>query len=235
VLVVDILDVRPAATFGWTHIRPGRGLLPEADFPDSFLQIWDVSDGCHARMRTGSGTRVAVPQAPFPGVIGTALDAPGGHSTMPPRKNGGNMDVKQLTAGAAVYLPVWVEGALFSVGDAHAAQGDGEVCVSAVEMSARVTLRAGLRTGRPLREPQLRTPGQPARGAEFATTAHGPDLFAASQQAVRYLIDYLASERGLTREEAYVVASVAADLRISEIVDAPNWIVSAFLPEAIFE
>jgi acetamidase/formamidase len=235
VLVVDVLDVRPAAAFGWTHIRPGRGLLPEADFPAAFLQIWDVEDGKFARMRARSGARIAVPQAPFPGVIGTALDEPGPHGTMPPRKNGGNMDVKQLTAGATVYLPIWVEGALLSVGDAHAAQGDGEVCVSAVEMSARVTVRVGLRTGRPLREPQLRTPGQPARGAEFATTAHGPDLFAASQQAVRYLIDHLAAERGLTREEAYVVASVAADLRISEIVDAPNWIVSAFLPEGIFE
>jgi acetamidase/formamidase len=236
VLVVDILDVRPAAPFGWTHIRPGRGLLPEADFSESFLQIWDVADGAFARMRARSGTRVAVPQAPFPGVIGTALDEPGGHSTMPPRKNGGNMDIKQLTAGTTVYLPVWVEGALLSVGDAHAAQGDGEVCVSAVEMSARVTLRIGLRHGRPLREPQLRTsgPGPPARGAEFATTAHGPDLFASAQQAVRYLIEHLVAERGLTREEAYVVASVAADLRISEIVDAPNWIVSAFIPESIF-
>jgi acetamidase/formamidase len=236
VLVVEILDVRPSETFGWTHIRPGRGLLPEADFPESFLQIWDVSDGAFARMRARSGTRVAVPQAPFPGVIGTALDEPGSHSTMPPRKNGGNMDVKQLTAGATVYLPDWVDGALLSVGDAHAAQGDGEVCVSAVEMSARVTLRVGLRQGRPLREPQLRTSpaGQPPRGAEFATTAHGPDLFAAAQQAVRYLIEHLTAERGLTREEAYVVSSVAADLRISEIVDAPNWIVSAFLPDAIF-
>ncbi len=240
VLVVDILEVRPAEPFGWTHIRPGRGLLPEADFSEAFLQIWHLekgADGGFARMRARSGTRVAVPQAPFPGVIGTALDEPGSHSMMPPRKNGGNMDVKQLTAGTTVYLPVWVEGGLLSVGDAHAAQGDGEVCVSAVEMSARVTLRVGLRQGRPLREPQLRTSGlgQPSRGAEFATTAHGPDLFAAAQQAVRYLIDHLVAERGLTREEAYVVASVAADLRISEIVDAPNWIVAAFLPEAIFD
>ena len=102
-------------------------------------------------------------------------------------------------------------------------------------MSARVTLRINIRRDRSLREPQLRTGGpSPSRGAEFATTAHGPDLFASAQQAVRYLIDHLVAERGLTREEAYVVASVAADLRISEIVDAPNWIVSAFLPEAIF-
>jgi acetamidase/formamidase len=234
VLVVDIVAMEPAA-FGWTHIRPGRGLLPEAEFPESFLQIWNLEDGAFARMRARSGARVAVPLAPFPGVLGTALDEPGGHSTMPPRKNGGNMDIKQLTAGATVYLPVWVEGGLLSVGDGHGAQGDGEVCISAVEMSARVTLRVGLRQGRPLREPQLRTRGpQPGRGPEFATTAHGPDLFLSAQQAVRYLVEHLVAERGLTREEAYVVASVAADLRISEIVDAPNWIVSAFIPDAIF-
>ena len=102
-------------------------------------------------------------------------------------------------------------------------------------MSARVTLRVGLRQGRLLREPQIRTSGsQPSRGAEFATTAHGPDLVLSARQAVRYLVDYLIAERELTSEEAYVLASVAADLRISEIVDAPNWIVSAFIPESIF-
>jgi acetamidase/formamidase len=234
VLVVEIVAMEPAP-FGWTHIRPGRGLLPEAEFPEAFLQIWNLEDRAVARMRARSGARVAVPLAPFPGVLGTALDEPGGHSTMPPRKNGGNMDIKQLTAGATVYIPVWVDGGLLSVGDGHGAQGDGEVCISAVEMSARVTLRVGLRQGRPLHEPQLRTSGShPSRGAEFATTAHGPDLFLSAQQAVRYLVDHLVAERGLTREEAYVVASVAADLRISEIVDAPNWIVSAFIPEAIF-
>jgi acetamidase/formamidase len=156
-------------------------------------------------------------------------------SGMWPGNFGGNLDASDVREGTTVYLPVWVDGALLSVGDAHAAQGDGEVCISAVEMSAHVTLRIGLRQGRPLREPQFRTSGtQPSRGAEYATTAHGPDLFVSSQQAIRYLIEHMVMERGLTREEAYVVASVAADLRISEIVDAPNWIVSAFLPDAIF-
>ena len=234
VLVVEILEVAPRAPFGWTAIRPGRGLLPETDFPKPFLQIWDVSDGAVARM----GRDIAVPIEPFPGVLGTALDQPGAHSTMPPRKNGGNMDVKQLTAGTTLYLPVWVDGALFSVGDGHAAQGDGEVCVTAVEMMARVTLRFGLEPGRRLAEPQLRTRGPLApgtnRGPWFATTAHGPDLFAAAQQAIRYMVDHLVAERGLSREEAYILASVAVDLKISEIVDAPNWIVSAFLPESIF-
>jgi acetamidase/formamidase len=233
-LVVHVVDVQPALDWGWTSIRPGRGLLPEADFPKPFLQIWDLSDKRHARM----GTRVAVPIAPFPGVMGVALDEPGGHSTMPPRRAGGNMDIKQLVAGATLYLPVLVDGALFSVGDAHAAQGDGEVCVTAVEMMGRVTLRFDLQSGRRIAEPQLRTPQPPSaatnRGPHYATTAHGPDLFASSQQAVRYMIDHLVETRGLSREEAYVVCSVAVDLKISEIVDAPNWIVSAFLPEAIF-
>jgi acetamidase/formamidase len=233
-LVVEILDVQPALDWGWTAIRPGRGLLPEADFAKPFLQIWDLSDKRHARM----GNRVAVPLAPFPGVLGVALDEPGAHSTMPPRRAGGNMDIKQLVAGATLWLPVLVDGALFSAGDAHAAQGDGEVCVTAVEMMGRLTLRFNVQSGRRLAEPQLRTPAPPSnatnRGAHYATTAHGPDLFAASQQAVRYMIDHIVEAHGLSREQAYVVCSVAVDLKISEIVDAPNWIVSAFLPESIF-
>jgi acetamidase/formamidase len=235
-LTVEILDVKPAAAFGWTAIRPGRGLMPEAEFPKPFLNIWDLTEGTHARM--GREARVRVPIAPFPGVMGVALDEPGGHSTMPPRKNGGNMDIKQLVAGTTLLLPVWVDGALFSVGDAHAAQGDGEVCVTAIEMMAQVTLRFGLEAGRGFREPRFRTRG-PApsaleRGPCYVTTANGPDLFANAQQAIRYMIEHLVEERGLSREEAYILCSVAVDLKISEIVDAPNWIVSAFLPETIF-
>lgn len=233
VLVVEIVDMKPAASFGFTHIRPGAGLLPE-DFDKAFLQIWDLSDGTHAR----AGKRLAVPIDPFPGVVGVALAEPGGHSTMPPRRNGGNMDIKQLTAGTTLHLPVLVDGALFSVGDGHAAQGDGEVCVTAVEMSAQVTVRFGLLPGRLLREPQFRTRGpiglRTNTGPHYVTTAHGPDLFASSQQAVRYMIEHLVEERGLTPEEAYVLCSVAVDLKISEIVDRPNWIVSAFLPESVF-
>jgi acetamidase/formamidase len=233
-LVIEVLDVRPALDWGWTAIRPGRGLLPEADFAKPYLNIWDLSDGTHARMGQG----VAVPIEAFPGVMGVALDEPGGHSTMPPRRSGGNMDIRQLAAGSTLYLPVLVEGALFSTGDAHAAQGDGEVCITAVEMSARVTLRFGLQSGRRIAEPRLRTVNPPSgtgRGGPWvATTANGPDLYASSQQAIRYLIEHIVEERGLSREQAYIICSVAADLKISEIVDAPNWIVSAFLPESIF-
>jgi len=232
VLAVEIAEVLPRASFGWTQIRPGRGLLPEKEFERPFLQIWDVSDGRYARgMRN-----IAVPLEPFPGVMGVALDEAGSHSTIPPRKNGGNMDIKQLTAGTTVFLPVWVEGALFSVGDAHGAQGDGEVCITAVEMNARITLRFALLPGRRLPEPQLRTRGAIARVADcphYATTAHGPDLHECARQAVRHMIDHLVRTHGLSREEAYILCSVAVDLKISEIVDAPNWIVSAFLPEDV--
>ncbi|MBI3826083.1 MAG: acetamidase/formamidase family protein [Candidatus Rokubacteria bacterium] len=233
-LTVEILEVRSSLGWGWTQIRPGRGLLPEEDFPKPFLQIWDLADGKVAHM--GHGVRV--PIEAFPGVMGVALDEPGAHSTMPPRRSGGNMDIKQLTAGSTLYLPVLVDGALFSTGDAHAAQGDGEVCITAIEMSAHVTLRFGLERGRRIAEPRFRTSGPVGvgtnRGPHFVTTAHGPDLFRNSQQAVRYMIEHLVETRGLSREQAYVVCSVAVDLRISEIVDAPNWIVSAFLPESIF-
>jgi acetamidase/formamidase len=110
------------------------------------------------------------------------------------------------------------------------------VCVTAVEMAAHVTLRFALQRGRPIPEPRLRTSPTARRSAGtcFVTTAHGPDLFASSQQAIRYMIDHLVEERGLSREQAYILSSVAVDLSISEIVDAPNWIVSASLPESIF-
>lgn len=234
VLVVEILEVAPRAPFGWTNVRPGRGLLPEAEFPRPFLQLWDVTDGRFARgmhfMRD-----IAVPLAPFPGVMGTALDDAGSHTTAPPRKNGGNMDIKHLTAGATVYLPVWVEGALFSVGDAHGAQGDGEVCITAVEMNARITLKFGLLRGAKFTEPQLRTRAlNSLPGPHYVTTGHGPDLYECARNAVRHMIDHLVRTRGLTREEAYILCSVVVDLKISEIVDAPNWIVSAFLPETVF-
>src|SRR2546422_4636525 len=125
VLTVEILDVKPAAAFGWTAIRPGRGLLPEAEFSKPHLTIWDLTDGTHARMGRG----IAVPVAPFPGVMGVALDESGAHSTMPPRKNGGNMDIKHLTAGATPFFPVWVGGAPLSGRGAPATPGGGGGCV----------------------------------------------------------------------------------------------------------
>jgi acetamidase/formamidase len=129
-LVVEVLEVRPAK-WGWTGFRRGGGLLPD-EFPNGYLRIWDLEDGCTARGLEG----VRIPVAPFCGVMGVALAESGVHSTIPPRRVGGNMDVRQLTAGTTLLLPIEVDEALFSVGDAHATQGDGEVCGTAIEMDS---------------------------------------------------------------------------------------------------
>ena len=227
-LIVEIVGVR-AATWGWTALGLVGGLLPD-DFPRPYLRIWDLSDGRFARGMEA----VQVPLAPFCGVMGVAPAAAGSHSTVPPRCVGGNMDVRQLTAGSTLYLPVEVEGALFSVGDAHGAQGDGEVCITAIEMDSTTRLRFGL-SDTPVREPQLRLDRPPTTigGAYHGCTAHAPDLLEAARNATRYLIEWLGRKAHLSPEDAYVVSSVAAELRISQVVDAPNWTVTAFFPLTI--
>ena len=227
-LVVEILGVT-AAKWGWTALGPIGGLLPD-DFPQPYLRIWDLSDGRFARGMEA----VEVPLAPFCGVMGVAPAAAGSHSTVPPRRVGGNMDVRQLTAGSTLYLPVEVEGALFSVGDAHGAQGDGEVCITAIEMDSITQLRFGL-SHTPVAEPQLRLPGPPTSigGSYHGCTAHAPDLLEAARNATRYLIDWLGREARLGPEDAYALSSVVAELRISQVVDAPNWTVTAFFPLAV--
>jgi acetamidase/formamidase len=149
------------------------------------------------------------------------------------------MDVKHLRTGVSLFLPVGVEGALFSLGDTHAAQGDGEVCGTAIETAMDVILRLTVRRDFSIKAPQFHLPAgaevDDARTSFHVCTGVGPDLMEASRDAVRATIAHLGDRYGLEREEAYAVASVAADLRIHEVVDAPNWVVGAFIPEAIFE
>jgi acetamidase/formamidase len=171
--------------------------------------------------------------------MGVAPAESGRLDTWPPRANGGNVDIRHLTAGAIVRLPVLVEGALFSCGDCHAAQGDGEVNGTGIEAPMTVTLGFDLVKSTSIPELQFVTPaGRPLTQADaggyFVTTAHGPDLFVDAQRALRYMLDHLESEYGLPREQAYCLAGAAVDLKISEIVDEPNWLVSAYLPLAIF-
>jgi acetamidase/formamidase len=232
VLEIEVRSVEPGP-FAWTAIAPGRGLLPN-DFDEPYLHKWDLSGRDRAVLRPG----IEIPIDPFCGILGVALAEPGKHSTMPPRQTGGNMDVKQLTAGTTVYLPIEVRGALFSCGDAHAAQGDGEVCLTAIETTATATLRFRLHDSFSIKEPQFRTAGplgaRTNTGPHYATTAYHTDLLEAARNAVRYMIEHLGRTRGLSRHEAFVLCSVAVDLRISEVVDAPHWIVTAFLPESVF-
>jgi acetamidase/formamidase len=231
-LVVDILGLQHHG-WGWSSFAPGRGLLPD-DFRESYLHIWRL-EGDAAWLRPG----VRVPLQPFPGIVGCAPAVSGEHPTMPPRRVGGNMDIRHLTAGSTLFLPVEVPGALFSAGDCHAAQGDGEVCITGIEAPMTLRVRFGLRKGQAMAFPEFRTPpgtlNPGADGAGFyATTGIGPDLRACAQDAVRGMIAYLGREHGLGREEAYVLCSVAADLRISEIVDLPSYVVSCYLPLGLF-
>jgi acetamidase/formamidase len=234
VLQVDVLDVEHG-DWGYTHFRPaeeGVGLLPE-EFDDPWAYIWDLGED-NGHFVDG----IEVPLDPFPGVLGVAPDAAGPHSTSPPRRVGGNMDGKHLTEGATLFLPVEVENALFSVGDGHAAQGDGEVCIAGIEAPINVTVRLTARRDLSIDRPQFRTDGpfEPAGldgGAAIATSGVGGDLYEAARSAVRQLIDRLERERGLDRREAYVLCSVAADLKINELVN-PNTVVSAYLAERLF-
>ena len=157
---------------------------------------------------------------------------------MPPGVFGGNIDTRQLTTGSTLYLPVQVAGALFSCGDAHAAQGDGEVCVTGIEAPMDVVLRLRLDKDRRIPAPQFLTTGPltPRVGGAgfYGTTGVGPDLYAAAQDAVRAMVEHLARTYALSREDAYVLSSLCVDLKISEIVDAGEFVVSAVLPLAVF-
>jgi amidase len=185
----------------------------------------------------GPGGRV--PLKPFTGTIGVAPAEPGLHSIVPPRQVGGNMDVRDIAAGTELYLPIEVAGALFSVGDTHAAQGDGEVCGTAIESPMTVVLTFDLIKDAGLRTPRFTTTGPvtrhfDAKGYE-ATTGIGPDLFQAARDAVAAMIDLLSARHGMSPVEAYMLCSVCADLRISEIVDQPNWLVSLYFPRVALE
>jgi acetamidase/formamidase len=231
-LAIEILDIHTQG-WGWTAILPGLGLLPE-DFPDAYLRVFDLSPGDVAYMRDD----IAIPVEPFFGTMGVCPAGASAQPVMPPGIFGGNMDTRQLVRGATLYLPIQVEQALFSCGDAHGAQGDGEVCVTGLEAPMFAALRFTLEKGRSIPSPQYHTPGPLTRRVDsapfFGTTGVGGDLYVAAQDAVRAMVDHIATTYDLGREDAYLLCSLAVDLKISEIVDAGQYIVSALLPEAIF-
>ncbi|WP_035859208.1 acetamidase/formamidase family protein [Cryptosporangium arvum] len=231
VLEIEVVDVTPV-DWGWTAIVPGLGLLAD-DFPDSAFHRWDLSSGTHADFLGAA----RIPIRPFLGVMGVCPDVVEPQPVLPPGHFGGNLDCRDLVAGSKLYLPVQTPGARLALADSHAAQGDGEVCVSAIEASAHGEVRLRLHKGRTISGPQLRTPGPLRAGLEdagwFATTGVGPDLMAAAQDAVRAMIDHLGHEYGLGPVDAYLLCSVAVDLKITEVVDAPNWVVGAYLPVGI--
>ncbi len=234
-LEVEMLELRPL-DWGWTGIIPGLGLLAE-DFPDPYIRYFDLRSSETADLRED----IRIPIQPFCGTMGVATDEAGAHDVLPPTKGAGNIDTRHLIAGARLRLPVFVPGARFSAGDCHAAQGDGEVCVTGIECPMRFTLRFNVIKGaapKPWSYEFTTPPGSPQPKSDTkgyqAFTALGPDLMADAKNAVRYAISWLEREKGLSREDAYILCSLAADLKISQVVDQPNWGVSAYLPLSLF-
>ena len=259
VLRVDFLDLQPA-DYGWTAVFPGFGLLAD-EFPEPAVKIWDLSPAATLAPSKAAGAAaeagqrrravfkpgISVPIRPFLGVVGIAPAEEGDFSTIPPLAlSGGNVDTRYLVQGSSLFLPVQTRGALFSCGDGHAAQGDGEVCGTAIEtpMRARVRLsveKAGARSGWALRCPHFVTPPG-ARAAvaaeedagEYAALGIHEDPREAARMALRGVLDWLQADKGLTRVEAYMLASVAASLRMTEVVDMPNYAVACAIPLSTF-
>jgi acetamidase/formamidase len=234
-LKITVLSFKPSG-WGWTANIPGFGLLA-SQFPDPAIHHWNYDATSKTPAMFGPGGRV--PLKSMAGTIGVAPAEPGHHSIIPPRRVGGNMDVRDIGEGAELLLPVEVAGALFSVGDMHAAQGDGEVCGTAIETAMEIALKFELIKDATLKLPRYRTAGPVSRHLDAkgyeVTTGIGPDLMSGARDAVAGMVDLLSRHHGLAPVEAYMLCSVCADLRISSIVDAPNWVVTMYFPRVVFE
>ena len=234
-LHVTLDSYRPSG-WGWTANIPGFGLLAD-QFLKPAMHIWSYDADALKPALFGDFGRV--PLKPFAGTVGVAPVSPGTHSIVPPRRVGGNMDIRDLAAGSVLILPIEVEGALLSLGDTHAAQGDGEVCGTAIESPMDVTVKLELVKGAAPAFPRFTTPGPVTRHLDEkgyeVTTGVGPDLMTGARDAVAGMIDLLTARHHMSPEDAYMLCSVCADLRISEIVDQPNWIVSFYFPRLVLE
>jgi acetamidase/formamidase len=229
---VEVLDIHTEG-WGWAAVLPGFGLLEE-DFSEAYLKVFDLSPGDYTLFKDN----IAIPIEPFFGTMGVSPVGSEKPLIMPPGPFGGNMDTRHLVKGSRILLPVQVSGALFSVGDAHAAQGDGEVCVTGIECPMYAALRFDLHKGRNLPAPQFATPGpltpRVEGGGWYATMGVNEDLMQAAKDSLWAMVEHISTTYHIEPVEAYVLASLVVDLKISEIVDRPNWIVSSYLPLAIF-
>jgi acetamidase/formamidase len=236
----DVLEVEfvnlEIADWGWSAIFPGFGLLAE-EFTEPVLKIWSLPKGqSHAIFKDGIEIRIR----PFLGTVGVAPGRDGEFSTIPPLDTGGNIDCKHIVQGTKLYLPVQVPGAIFSCGDGHAAQGDGEVCGTAIETPLVATVRLSVHKNKKY----VNSPHYEVRSSvsssniedkgSYAVLGIDSDLREASRKALRGLIGYLEETKNLSRVEAYMLCSVAANLKIVEAVDMPNYAVSASIPLGIF-
>jgi len=209
---------------GWNSILPGFGFLADK-FTEPYLRTYEMKAGdTHIRFND----KINVPLNPFPGVMGVAPKTEEMLSTIPPRENGGNMDDPHMVEGTTIYFPVFVEGALFSIGDAHATQGMGEVCGTAIEAPMHIVYEVEvLKGGRSIREPEYESDDY------YAVTAIGTTIDEAAKKAVEFMVDYLVAEHQLTRNEAYALCSLTGDLKIAEVVDVPNMLVAMHMSKEV--
>jgi acetamidase/formamidase len=226
-LRVDVVNIQLRG-WGWTSITPGLGFLPDR-FPDPFLFIWQLDEDS-----TDSLSPAVVPLRPFCGVMGVAPATSGEMRTRQPGEFGGNMDVKDLIAGSTLYLPVFKEGALFSLGDVHAAQGDGEICINGIESPALVTVRFTLLKNTRLTAPMLETTKRnQASSGEWTMVESDENPLTAARRAVNRMIDFLVKNWQFSPEHAYLLCSVAMDLRIHQVDNAPLITVGATLSKSL--
>lgn len=232
-VAISFLDFTPSG-WGWTANIPGFGLLTD-QFPEAALHIWQYDKVSMKPALFGPGGEV--PLKPFVGTIGLALAESGLHSVVPPRRVGGNLDIRDNTVGTTLYLPVEVAGGMLSLGDTHAAQGDGEICGTAIESPMDVAIKVDLIKDANIPFPRFETDGPVSRHFDAegykATTGIGEDLMQAAKDAVSGMVDWISATTGMSALEAYMLCSVCGDLRISEIVDMPNWTVSFYFPKTV--
>ena len=225
ILAVDLLKI-DLHDYGWQAIVGGFGFLTDR-FPDPKLNIHKID----VKNKTSMfNDKVKIPLKPFPGIMGVAPDTEEMLSTIPPRANGGNMDDPSLVEGTTVYFPVLVKGGLFSIGDGHAVQGLGEVCGTAIEAPMTFTYRLRVIKDKPeIKEPQYET------DAYYAATGFGTTIDKATKKAVNYMVDHLSNNYDISAEDAYMLCSLVGDLKIAEVVDVPNMLVTMHFPKTILE
>lgn len=229
VLQVDVLATRHSG-WGWTSIVEGLGFLKER-FRQSYLFHWQLEGESSSSLAPA-----LVPLRPFLGVMGVARAEDGSFRTRPPGPFGGNLDVRELCAGSRLYLPVFNRGALFSCGDGHAAQGDGEVCINGIECPLDVTLRFQLHKHQPLAGPLVESSESVAPDSaadSWIVVETGTDLAEAARAATSRMIDLLVSRCAMSDVHAYILCSAALRLRLSQVVNEPVHTVSAALAKQV--
>jgi len=225
VLEVRIKSIKLAIPYAYNAFRPGAGFLPD-DFPYARMKIIPLDE---QRMVARFADGIEIPLRPFFGSMGVAPpEASGRISSAPPWIHAGNLDNKELVAGTTLFIPVHARGALFEVGDGHAGQGNGEVTITALETSLIGVFQFVVRKDMRLRWPRAETP------THFITMGLHEDLNEATKLATREMIDFLVTNKHLSRDDAYMLTSVAADLSITQLVDG-NKGVHAMIPKAIFK